>query len=268
MKSSKCAACGFVGWSDLEYCKACGAPMNQRADNFPSPAPTYTNQHGTESANKRLATTSLVLGIVNFLTWGLLGVGGVIGIVLGWKAMNRAKREPWMYGGHGMAIAGFVLSIVSLVSFAFLGLIAAIAVPNMFAARRAANEASAIVSVRAIASSESIYRETYNKYGSLEELAGMGLIDAQLATGTKNGYTFTVNLTAAETTGEGFEVISVPVSYHRTGNRSFYVDDSYIIRGADKSGRPSSNLDAPIGTYPSLNERTPRPTDYRKELVY
>jgi type IV pilus assembly protein PilA len=182
--------------------------------------------------------------------------------------MNRAKREPRIYGGHGMAIAGFVLSIVSVVSFASLGVIAAIAVPNMFAARRMANEAMAMRAMRTIASAELIYHETYNKYASLEELAAVGLIDAQLATGTKNGYSFVVKLTGDETTVQGFEAIGVPTSYRSTGTRSFFVDETFIIRGADKSGGPSSNLDAPVATYPPLNDRAARPADYREELVY
>ena len=34
MKSTKCAQCGFVGWSD-ENCKACGAPLFQRSTSLP-----------------------------------------------------------------------------------------------------------------------------------------------------------------------------------------------------------------------------------------
>jgi hypothetical protein len=38
MKSSKCVACGFVGSSEIEHCKACGAQMNLTTDGLAAPA--------------------------------------------------------------------------------------------------------------------------------------------------------------------------------------------------------------------------------------
>ena len=241
MKSTKCVQCGFVGWSD-ENCKSCGAPLNQGSQ--------FAGSHGSwdqsEGQQKGMAVAALVLGILSFLTFGLLGVGAIVGIILAVKAMGRVSREPWTYGGRGMAIAGLVLSITSLASAVPVGVIAAIAIPNLLAARRAANEASAIHSLRKITTAEFTYQSQFAKYATLEELAANGLIDQSLASGTKSGYSFAVTLDSSNP--EAFEVTGVPLSYGSSGTRSFYVDETFVIRGGDNFGGPSTKMDQPLGT--------------------
>src|SRR5215203_693801 len=141
MKSAKCAACGFVGWSDVETCKACGAPLHQGFMNLPPGKPVYQAHYDqwnetAEGQKKGLAIFALVLGILSFLLFGLLGIGAITGIIVAWIAMSRIKREPWKYGGRGLALAGLILSITSLVTVVPVALIASIAVPNLLAARR------------------------------------------------------------------------------------------------------------------------------------
>lgn len=273
MKSTKCAACGFVGRADAPNCKACGASLSQQSHSLPLAAPVsnahYNQWDEPESPKTGLAIFALVLGIINFFTLGLLAVGAIAGSIVGWVAMKRAKREPWRYGGHGISLAGFILSIVSLVSFVPFGVIAAIAIPNLLAARRAANEGSAIHSLRQISSAEAMYQSNFGKYGTLSELAAQNLIDAKLATGTKNGYNFAIELTSNEDNTEGFGVTGVPVTYHSTGNRSFYTDETQILRVADNSGAPASKSDQPLyqeSEYPPLAPQ--RRADYRPRTVY
>lgn len=268
MKSTKCVECGFVGWSDVEYCKACGAPLHQpRSHSLPSVSTDYA----PETEKKGMAIAALVLGIVSFLTLGFLGIGAIVGIILAAIAMSRAKREPWKFGGRGMAIAGLVLCIVSLVALPFIGIVAAIAIPNLLASRRAANEGSAISSMRKISSAEQMYHAKFDKYGTLNELHEELLIDPQLATGIKNGYSFTVKL--SDSSEEGFAVFGVPTIYRNTGMRSFYVDETMIVRGSDNFGGPSSALDQPLGEPGSefkdpRNDPRKRPVDYRGQPVY
>ena len=234
MKSKKCVQCGFVGWSD-ETCKSCGAPLN-----------SYSPVNESEGQQKGLAVAALVLGILSFLTFGLLGVGAVVGIILSVKAMGRVSREPWRYGGRSMAIAGLVLSITSIASTVPVGIIAAISIPNLLAARRAANEGSAIYSLRMISNAEFTYQSTFAKFGTLQELAASGLIDRNLGSGTKNGYRFAVTLD--DSNPEAFEVTGVPETYGSSGTRSFYVDESFVIRAGDNFGGPSTKMDQPLET--------------------
>jgi len=276
MKSTKCVECGFVGWSD-ENCKACGAPLGQRSHDLPSPTPVYNSSYdeptGEEGPNKGLATASLVLGIIGFFTVGIIGVGAIVGIILAAKALSRIKQDPWQYGGRGMAIAGLVLNIVSLVSVPPTGIIAAIAIPNLLASRRAANEGSAQSSLRTLHAAEATYQATKGagNFGTLSELAAEGLIDSRLATGTKSGYKFTVELTTNEMNYPGFAVVGVPMTYggvEATGTRSFYVDETGVIRGGDKLGRPATKEDLPLNNSDSDYYDRRRRTDYRTQPVY
>jgi type IV pilus assembly protein PilA len=271
MKSTKCVECGFVGWSDVEHCKACGAPLGQRSHNLPSSPynSNYTQWDEPEGQKKGLAIFALVLSIISFFTFGLLGVGAITGIILSCIAMGRVKRDPLRYGGHGMAIAGLVLSIVSLVSIVPTAIIASIAIPNLLAARRAANEGSALASLRTLHSAEATYQATKGagKYGTLSELAAENLIDSKLATGTKNGYNFTVEVTTTETDYPGFSVVGVPMTYRNSGLRSFYIDETGVIRGGDNSGGPSTKMDPPLGNDSEFYDRRRR-VDYSAQPVY
>jgi type II secretory pathway pseudopilin PulG len=262
MKSVKCVECGFVSWSDAGNCKGCGALLVDRSATFPQPRPVQSTDYTSwdepeEGIKKGLAIFALVLGIISFLTFGLLGIGAVTGIIVAMVAMGKVKREPWRYGGRGMAIAGLVLSITSLVTAIPVGMVAAIAIPNFLAARMVANERSAIHTLRMISNAEETYQSTYQRYGTFDELAERELIDPSLATGLKNGYQFKLELTTNEVSHPGgFEVTGVPVKYQSSGRRSFYVDESSVIRAADNYGRPSTKLDAPLETEYEYRTRT------------
>jgi hypothetical protein len=67
---------------------------------------------GQAAPQKGLAVTSLVLGILSFLTCFLTGLPAII---CGHIARGRAGRDPAQYGGAGMATAGLVLGYISLV---------------------------------------------------------------------------------------------------------------------------------------------------------
>ena len=258
MKSTKCAQCGFVGWSD-ENCKACGAPLFQRSTSLPPASRAYSTQQQPwteqEGPEQGMAVTALILGILSFFTFGLLVVGAIVGIVLAVNAMGRVRREPWRYGGRSLAIAGLVLNIVALTTAVPMGgIVAAIAIPNLLASRRAANEASAIHSLRTIASAEAVYQSTAGngKYGTLEQLVASNLIDRNLGAGVKNGYNFEVTLN--NESPEGFEVTGVPTTYRSSGLRSFYVDETLVIRGGDNSGGPSTKMDDPLQIEPTFGD--------------
>ena len=131
---------------------------------------------------------------------------------------------------------GFSL-IELLLVVAIIGIIASIAIPNLLASKRAANEGSAFSAMRTIHSAQVTYMNTAGagSYGTLASLGTERLIDGVLSTGTKSGYT--VSCPAANLAGgppPTFFATAVPANtgaVSRTGNRSFAVADDGIVRG-------------------------------------
>jgi type II secretory pathway pseudopilin PulG len=251
MKSVKCSACGFVGWADAECCKKCGSSLAQgSADRGFEMQPDYRNNHAPGShgeLKKGLAICSLVVGILNLFTLGLLGIGALVGITLGIVALSKIKRNPSVYGGKGLATAGLATSILSVAIIVPMGIIAAIAIPNLLAARRAANEGSAMATMRSISVAESDYQSSHETYGTLEQLAEAHLLNPATAAGERNGYKFKVQMSASEYPNPpGFEVVGVPISYPNSGRRSFYMDETGVIRAADAQGADATRFDSPL----------------------
>ncbi len=143
---------------------------------------------------------------------------------------------------------GFSL-IELLIVVAIILIIAAIAIPNLLRSRMAANEASAVGSLRTINTAGVTYASTYPNVGftGLAALGGAGglptaagLIDTVLSGGTKSGYTFTA--VAAGTGNTTYTTTGRPATFGTTGQRSFFSDQSGVIRynSADAAADVSS----------------------------
>jgi type II secretory pathway pseudopilin PulG len=258
-RTVKCSQCGFVGWADAENCKKCGASLTEPASSGPSSDAPYqpptdyryqTNDRGgfNGEVKKGLAICALVIGIINLFTLGVLGVGALVGIILSIVALTRIKRDPSRYGGKGLATAGLITSILSVFIIVPVGIIAAIAIPNIIASYRAANEGSAMQAMREISVAESTYQSTHAAYGTFDQLVAGHLIKGDLATGTRHGYKFTVEMsTSAYPSQQGFHAVAMPVQYPSSGRRSFFIDENGVIRAVDAQGAAATEFDPPLG---------------------
>ncbi len=140
--------------------------------------------------------------------------------------------------------AGFSL-IELLIVVAIILIIAAIAIPNMLRARIAANEASAVNSVRTITTAETTYSSTYPTVGytcSLPDLgppaggtgyssSGAGILDSVLAGGQKAGYSFTLSNCTGSPVAT-YTTTAVPLNPGGSGVRAFCSSTPGVIQYA------------------------------------
>src|SRR5271170_3027373 len=256
-----CALCAADNPNDGRFCTKCGAVLQgQRgmapsAPGFDPPAAPYTGP--TETSGKAIG--SLICGFLFFVL-----PAAIVAIVLGHLSLADIRKSGGRLTGDGMATTGLVLGYMGVAFIPFILIVAAIAIPNLLRARMAANEASAVGSVRIIETASISYQATYSN-GFPPGLAAMGgvgtgnascdhaqLIDPILASGQKSGYEFVyVPLTdpealatdslkeaAKDCTSRGaasFEVHADPITRGTTGQRSFYADQSGIIRFSAES---------------------------------
>jgi hypothetical protein len=122
--------------------------------------------------------------------------------------------------------------------------------PESKAAVIVANEQAAIRTLRTIVGAEYTYQATMGNgsFGSLKHLVEGGLMSPNMAEGVGGGYRFEIGKIENKSSESppSFEVIAMPVKYGITGQRSFYADESGVIRGADKNGAAANVSDKPI----------------------
>jgi prepilin-type N-terminal cleavage/methylation domain-containing protein len=153
---------------------------------------------------------------------------------------------------------GFSL-IELLIVVAIILIIAAIAIPNLLRSKMAANEASAVGSLRTLNTSCVTFSTTYGGFpAAMSYLGGEGtaslptsttaeLIDNVLQTGIKSGYTFSFSAATADSAGniDNYLITAAPITPGVTGIRYFYTDQTGVIR-ANANGAAATSSSTPI----------------------
>lgn len=210
---------------DDKFCRTCG---RQPSAGSAGTAVMNTSE-AAETSGK--AIISLVCGLLFFVP--LLFVAA---IVFGHLALSEIRRSAGRLKGQGIAMTGLVLGYLWIVTTPVFLIIAAIAIPNLLRARMAANESSAVGSVRTLNIAEISYVGLHPEIGftcSLSDLAGARLIDGALASGQRNGYAFELTGCAAEHEGGAnvkYQVVAYPVRVNQTGVRAFCSDESTGVK--------------------------------------
>jgi hypothetical protein len=112
--------------------------------------------------------------------------------------------------------------------------------PALPTANAAAREKVIIGQLRNVKNSEDLYYGDKSRYGTVQELIAAEKLNRDI---TGLGYDITITVTKE---GQGYELVARPRVYPANGQRSFFLDETGVLRGANKTGGPASASDPPL----------------------
>lgn len=203
---------------------------------MPTAPPLAAPAPNAPTSGKALA--SMITGIFGLL----LLFPAIAAIILGHISRSEIRKSNGRLQGNGMAMAGLIMGYMVIAFLPSVLIIAAIAIANLPRARISANEAAAVASIRTINTAEIEYQSIYPTVGFAATLDALGgssckppsstsacLIDRALASGSKNGYTFTLKGVSG-TPATRYQIIADPVVPNQSGGRYFCSFDNAVPR--------------------------------------
>jgi hypothetical protein len=145
---------------------------------------------------------------------------------------------------------GFPVAVAALAAFAAVAasgcLVGTLPVPapndvnpSIPQANASARETFVMQQLQLITRGEGIYAMNNGKYATIEELIAAGQL-----TRKPDGLNYNITLTLAPD-AQSYTVSATPQAYGPDGQRSFFVDETGVIRGANHGGSPASAADPP-----------------------
>jgi Protein of unknown function (DUF3352) len=101
------------------------------------------------------------------------------------------------------------------------------------------NERAAIGLMYTIAQAEMAYKKANGTCATLDQLTAAKMFPKDMI--EKTGYKFELTVS-----GDKFELSAVPLEYGKSGNMSLFIDQTFVLRGGDRSGAAATASDPPI----------------------
>lgn len=128
------------------------------------------------------------------------------------------------------ASEGFTL-VEIMVVIAVIIVVGAISIPGLMRSRLNANEAAAVAALKTISAASVTYRASHTTYpiglSDLYEEGGAQFIDSKLASGSRQGYNYTL-----QGNEDGFNITAIPSKPNITGGKYYFVDSDGVVRAS------------------------------------
>ena len=160
--------------------------------------------------------------------------------------MPKAKSEPY----HGFSLIELLIVVAVILA------LAAIAIPSLMRSKIAANESSAVSTLRQISNAELAYHTTYTSVGYSPDLLSLGgpasgctpspatacIVDSVVSSGNKSGYRFFAAGFApgGSPTNTQFVASAAPQAFDKSGVKNFCIatDDGAMRVNPGAPGLP------------------------------